>query len=472
MHRVAGPRPEVIRPLRPAPDALSKWLAFHAYRVAVGLFVQGQTLDELIARDLADQGALGQRYGGADPTAPITFPEVTVEVAAATRTVVLRAPDGTWRAARHHGRYGCVILPEGSTELPLPAHPAPAAPATPTAGRPWPLGGEVDLSALPEHVDLAAIQAAADEVTGDGRGRALVVAYDGRLIAESYAPPYHRDFRHPSWSMTKSLAGALIGRLVQLGHLALDQPVPIQKWRRPDDPRADITIDDLLRMSSGLDCPGGITPWADGDRHFRVYSGLADVAGYVAELPVRAKPGTRCAYQNCDAVVAATVIREVARAIGTHPADAPWSLLFEPVGMDPVLHADAHGTFILSGFSTATALDWARFGQLHLDDGRWQGRRLLPEGWLDLAMTPAPADDEPVYGGAFLWLGNRVLGERLFSSQPSGAHLPRFAMAAGHYGQRTIIMPSHRLVIVRMGHGLDDDLLVRAVERIVTAVSR
>lgn len=475
MHRVAGPRPEVIRPLRPAPDALGKWLAFHAYRVAVGVFIQGRTLEDVVTHDLEAGGALGERGGGTDPTAPITLEEVSFEIDSASRTATLRAPDGTRRAVRHHGRYGCVVLPEGSDELLLPPHPVPppARPITTGAPRPWPLGDEVDRSGAPGHVDLERIDAAAARVTADGKGRAFVVAYDGRVIAQSYAEPFTRDSLHPGWSMTKSLVGALMGRLIELGHVTLDQPAPIRAWQQPDDPRADITIDDLLRMSSGLDSPGGITPWANGDKHFRVYAGLSDVYGYVASLPSRAKPGTRCAYQNCDSIAAAAIVRDIARSVGIHPADVPWSLLFEPLGMDSaVLHADACGNFVLSGFSTATALDWARFGQLYLDDGMWQGKRLLPQGWLDYAMTPAPADDEPVYGGAFLWLGNRVLGERLFGTHPSGERLPKFALAAGHYGQRTIIMPSHRLVIVRMGHGLNDDLLVDAVAQIVTAVSR
>jgi CubicO group peptidase (beta-lactamase class C family) len=112
----------------------------------------------------------------------------------------------------------------------------------------------------------------------------------------------------------------------------------------------------------------------------------------------------------------------------------------------------------------ATAQDWARFGQLYVEDGAWQGRRLLPEGWLDYALTPAPADDEPVYGGAFLWLGDRVFSEIAdVISAPA-------VVAFGHYGQRTIILPEQEIVVVRMGQAEDDVLLLEAVAAVLATV--
>jgi CubicO group peptidase (beta-lactamase class C family) len=145
------------------------------------------------------------------------------------------------------------------------------------------------------------------------------------------------------------------------------------------------------------------------------------------------------------------------------------ALLFDPLGMDSIqLSADAGGNYIMSGWSVATALDWARFGQLYLDDGVWDGVRLLPPGWLDYALSPAPADDERVYGGAMLWRA-----ERFYALGGSPAPLPeRTALAAGHRGQRVFVIPDHDLVIVRMGHGDNEPLLAQTVARIVTAVSK
>jgi CubicO group peptidase (beta-lactamase class C family) len=128
------------------------------------------------------------------------------------------------------------------------------------------------------------------------------------------------------------------------------------------------------------------------------------------------------------------------------------------------LSADASGTFILCGTSVATAQDWARFGQLVLDDGVWRGKRLLPEGWLAYACTPAHADDEPVYGGALMWLADGPLADNC-GRIPAGG-----ALAFGMLGQLTFVLPSHELVIVRMGHDWADEPILDAVAAIAAAV--
>lgn len=470
MFRPNGPRPAWVRPLRPAPDAIDKWLAFHAYRLAVGVFVQGREAEDVIASELEVGGALGDATGGEDPTAPLTWKDLKVTVDPVVKSVTLGAPGGEARTARWHGRYGCVILPPGEDQPLVPARPA--VPEPRPAGAPWPAGNAVDRDGLGGHVDIEAIDAASEAVTADGKGRAFAVIHSGRLISESYAAPFTQDTPHPGWSMSKTLIGGLIGRLIAEGRLTLDTPAPVEAWQGRGDARSGITIGHLLHMSSGLDCPNGITPWAAGDRHFYVYAGAEDVRGFVTSLPSRAAPGTRCAYQNCDPNIAMGIVQEQAQAMGMHPAEAPWKLLFDLLGMNSVvLHSDPRGHYILSGFSTATALDWARFGQLYLDDGVWQGTRLLPEGWLRYAMQPAPADDEPVYGGAFTWLG-QAFGEQMFGRPPHGRRLPPAMFGAGHYGQRLLVVPSHELVIVRMGHGVDDGLLADAILRIIRALGK
>lgn len=466
-------RPQIIRPITPPEDAISRWLAFHAYWLAAGVFVQRRRIEDVIRDELSSGGIIGERSGGRDPTAPLVWGDISVSIDATAQTVTLCAPDGSARTAGYRGRYGCVIFPEGATSLALPdREDRRSKPRDVTTGstQAWPRGDGIDRDALPSKVNIDAIEAAAKDVISDGLGRAFVVVHDGLLIAENYAATFSKTSRHAGWSMTKSLVGALAGRLIQQGHLSLETPAPVTAWRSPNDQRSEITVDNLLRMSSGLDCPYGLTPWARGDKHFRVSSGLTDVYGFVSSLPARAAAGTRCSYQNSDPIALADVVRHISIEKGVPFTDAPWELLFTPLGMDSmVLHADPCGNFIMSGFSTATALDWARLGQLYLNGGMWRGVRLLPTGWLDYTLTPAPADDEPVYGGALLWLGHRVLGERLFGRHPLGERLPPTAMAAGHYGQRTLIIPSHHLVIVRMGHGHDDDLLLKAVHRIIDA---
>lgn len=469
MYRPNGINAALVRPVEPAEDALTIWLAFQAHRAANAVFVAGRDVDEFIARDLhgvAFDDPIDPSTRWHDPSAPVGWDEVECELDLDARRLSLRAR-GLERTAVDHGRHGCIVLAEGESELDLPLSPVP--PPTGSSSRPeepWPFGDAIDTGGLSAGVDLEAIEAAVRDVVADGLGRAIVVAHQGRLIAEAYGRPFNRMDRHPSWSATKSFVGALVGRLIHEGHLELDQPAPIPAWQEPGDRRGAITVDHLLRLSSGIDCANGLTPWAEGDRHFRVYGGLPDVFGYATSLPLLAEPGTRCAYQNCDVLAGAQVVLDTAERIGIPRIEAPWRLLFDPLGMDSVaLGADPTGNFILSGWSTVSALDWARFGQLYLDDGVWQGRRLLPEGWLDYATTPAPADEEPVYGGAMMWLGSKLYAE-------TGVDLPeRMALAAGHRGQRTFVLPEQDLVIVRMGHGDDELLLARTIARIAEIVS-
>ena len=469
MDRPSGPGATIVRPIGPAADAVSRWLGWHAYRLSVGVLLEGRD-----ARDVIEQDLTGIRFSDpADPatlthdaSAPIGWEEVECRVDAAARTVTLRAADGTERTAVHHGRYGCIVLPECEHAPRVPYEPPPPrAGASTRPELPWPHGCALDRGALGADVDVAAIDAALARVVGDGKGRAAVVAHRGRLIAETYAPGFHRDSIHPSWSMTKSLAGALVGRAVHEGWLTLDEPAPIPAWRAAGDPRGAITVDDLLRMSSGLDCPRGVTPWAAGGFHLDPYLGEPDVNAACAARPPRHPPGTNCAYQNTDPLLAAQCAIDAAERHGIPRAEAPWTLLLDPLGIDSMqLSADTSGTFILCGTSVATAQDWARFGQLVLDDGVWHGKRLLPEGWLAYACTPAPADDEPVYGGALMWLADGPLADDR-ARIPAGG-----ALAFGMLGQLTFVLPSHELVIVRMGHDWADEPILDAVAAIVAAV--
>jgi CubicO group peptidase (beta-lactamase class C family) len=126
------------------------------------------------------------------------------------------------------------------------------------------------------------------------------------------------------------------------------------------------------------------------------------------------------------------------------------------------LEVDPFGNFIMTGFDYGTARDWARFGLLHLNDGVWQGTRILPEGWIDVITTPAPADPAPHYGGLF-WLNRGGQYPKL----PRDMYWP-----AGHHGQVVLVIPSRDTVIVRLGHsarGGFDEYLEPVVEKILAA---
>ncbi len=226
----------------------------------------------------------------------------------------------------------------------------------------------------------------------------------------------------------------------------LHAPAPVPEWREEDDPRSSIRISDLLRMSSGLEFSHLSDPretWKRGHPdHMYVYSGAIDVFDFVLSRPSEFPPNTVGRYRNTDPLTLGAIIKRTVEERGQNYFQFPQSDLFDRIGIRKlVLEPDRYGNFVMTGFEYGRARDWARLGLLYLQDGVWQGERILPEGWAEFVSTPAPAWDEPEYGGLF-WL-NRVGSWDL----PEDAYY-----MAGGGGQYTIIVPSLDLVVVRMGH--------------------
>ena len=318
--------------------------------------------------------------------------------------------------------------------------------------QPWPVGEAVDIQPLPE------LEAVLDEAFSDPdpsnprRTRAIVIVKDGRIIAERYAEGYDKDTPFLGWSMTKSVLHALLGVVVMEGKLDIMAPAPVPEWASADDPRHGITPDQLMRMSSGLafnedydDLRTGVT---------QMLYNTSDMAAYAAQMPLAAPPDTVWNYSSGTANILSRMIRDV---LGGSLADYwmfPRKALFYRIGMtSAVLEPDASGTFVGSSYMYATARDWARFGQLYLDDGVWQGERILPEGWVDYARTPTPPS-QGQYGA--LWWLNRGQGKhREWEGVPEDAYA-----AEGHDGQYVVVIPSRGLVVVRLGvsrHGAWDE---------------
>jgi hypothetical protein len=227
------------------------------------------------------------------------------------------------------------------------------------------------------------------------------------------------------------------------GRLAVDAPAPIPEWQQPGDPRAEITVDQLLRMSTGL----RFEESQDSPRSdvMRMLFGVGDISGFVTSRETAFAPGTHWAYSNASSNIIATAIRNVLHDRTRYLA-FPRRALFDPIGMSSaVLETDAAGTFIGSSYMYATARDWARFGMSYLRDGVWNGTRILLHGWTDYTSRPAPADKARRYGAHF-WL---EIPPEYAGADP---RLPVPALhAAGHEGQFVTIMPSRDLVIVRLG---------------------
>jgi CubicO group peptidase (beta-lactamase class C family) len=275
------------------------------------------------------------------------------------------------------------------------------------------------------------------------RTYAVVVVQDGRIIAERYAPGITAETPLPGWSMTKSILSALVGILVERGTLALDARELLPAWRAPD-PRAAITLEDLLRMRSGLRFSEVYAnPWSD---VLHMLYNCADTAAYAAARPLSAAPGTQWSYSSGTTNILSRIVRQ---AVGDGAYHAwPRQVLFDPIGMtSAVLEPDASGTFVCSSYGLATARDWARYGQLWLDGGRCDGQTVLPEWWTRFCTTPTPQSDGRY--GAHWWLKlNPDIGG---DTDDARAIAPDAFFAVGHEGQTLTIVPSRRLVVVRLG---------------------
>jgi CubicO group peptidase (beta-lactamase class C family) len=294
--------------------------------------------------------------------------------------------------------------------------------------------------------------------------KAFVVLHDGRLIAERYAPGYGPDT--PIWahSITKSVTSALIGILVRDGRLRVDQPVPLPAWHASDDPRRAITIDELLRMTSGL-------PFDDNDDAINHLTRMLflerEMAGYATQVRIERAPGTAWAYSNVGYMILSRLVRE---ASGGSAADVERFVrreLFEPLGMrTATMDCDATGTPVGASTAYASARDWASFGQLYLDDGVVNGRRILPEGWVAYSRSQTLNTG---YGAGF-WTNLVDTGLVPVWDAPWGmAKLPKdMFYARGALGQYIVIVPSQRLVVARLGFGYGG--VEAAVAEIITAL--
>lgn len=337
---------------------------------------------------------------------------------------------------------GCTIAAGvPAAELaPLPGGP-PARPA-----RLFPLPGTPGKSPALEAVLDEAFREPSED--SHRRTRAVVVLKNGRLVAERYAPGFARHTPLIGWSMTKSVTNNLIGLLVGDGVLRLDQPAPVPEWQSEGDPRGTITLRHLLQMSSGLDFEEVYEPGSDATRMlFTEYS----AAAYAAAAPLAHEPGSRWYYSSGTTNILARIFRDAA---GGTVADAHAYIrnrLLEPLGIESmVIEFDASGSPVGSSFSYATARDWARMGQFWLQQGRWNGRPLLPEDWMRWSVTPAPAAERGQYGAQF-WLNAGAEGAgRPYPDLPASMFY-----AHGYSGQIVAVFPEQRVVAVRLGFTTD-----------------
>lgn len=402
-----------------------------------GIFNAGQTERQVEADDLA---RVYPEYRSLLPALPATVDRQAKTVA------VPFASDLPPRVAAWRPHLGCAQLPIGadpgaSAVLPKLEVAAPAA----SDAQAWPMGDASAELRLPraQKALLDRVVGAAFDRSTYGTGTettAVVVLKGGKIVAERYRQGYDRHTPQRTWSAAKSLTATLIGVAAHKGLVDVKAPAAVPEWQRPGDPRASITTEQLLHMASGLHSE------AAGNRTDDVYFGGTSITEKVPGFPLEAKPGTRWLYANNDTLLLARALRH-RLGDGERALAFPFTEFLWKVGMRRTfLETDWQGNFILSSQVWTTARDLARLGQLYLQDGVWNGTRLLPEGWSRYVATPAPAQPPNAssakgagYGAQF-WLYGAKQG------LPEGT----YAMQ-GNRGQYVMIVPSMNVVVVRRG---------------------
>jgi CubicO group peptidase (beta-lactamase class C family) len=411
--------------------------AYAAKTACSGIFISGRSLESIHASDMN--------------AAPIPIwmihvdhsnRSVTVKIGPISRTAIYRencgctvAQEMTVEQLRQQPVGEPFVRPEESDELP------------------WPQGNAAVLAPEAEGIDTDALDAALDfafdePYTDKKRGtRGLVVVFDGQLIAERYAEGYHKDMPITSWSMTKTITASLAGLLSGDGKLDISKPAAVPEWTGEGDERLAITLDQLLRMSSGLKFQEEYT--STPSDVVRMLYEAPDAAALAASMPLEAKPDSKWSYSSGTTNIISRIVRNAVGGDQENYYRFVRQRLLDPLGMTrTTMEADASGTLVGSSFMYCTPRDWARFGQFLMQDGVWNDKRLLPEGWVDYMITPTPAAPQGQYG-AQIWLNAGASDnpeDRTFTAGPTD-----LIFLSGFDGQGVFIIPSRKLVMVRMG---------------------
>lgn len=315
----------------------------------------------------------------------------------------------------------------------------------------WPAGNRVEAAQIPVHIDLQKLKTRINreftETTEDPAERintlAIAVAYKDQIIAEQYRPGITDRTPLLSWSASKSVTNALIGRWVQLKGLDIYQPTGFQEWA--NDERKMITIDQLLRMESGLHFDERYAPMAEA---VEMLYETPDMAAYARDKPLEAAPGTQWSYSSGTTNILAHYLLDLTGGDIQSLETFAHRELFDKLGMtSAIFEHDESGSFVGSSYFFASARDWLRFCLLFKNNGVWNGEQLLPAGWVDYSLKPTPHAPSGKYG-AQIWLnaGGEEPGDRLLPRLPEDTYA-----FEGYQGQWFVVIPSRELMIARFG---------------------
>jgi len=411
---------------------------FDAKQVCSCVFVSGRTKESI------DTGEMGQF--------PFSLGKYEIDMQDSSVTA------SVWGMAKRKAIYrkgvGCTLINDISEqELRSQVFSIPPPPVQNTDSMAWPLGDKLN-DTIPAGIDMEMLKAAVDNAftepyTGKKqRTRAVIVLYNGQLVAEKYAPGFDRNTKMYGWSMAKSFTAALIGTLVKQGRLDVQQPAPVTEWKDADDPHHKIILKDLLQQTTGLDF---LEDYSKASDVTNMLYKEKDMAAFTARHSLAHDPGTVFNYSSGNSNILARIIRQT---VGEKDYAAyPFTALFYRTGMyNTSYEPDASGTYVGSSYINATARDYARFGLLYSNDGIWNGERILPEGWVKQT-TLAPAFNLRKNYGYQFWLNGINLDDpsrRIYPDVPADMFL-----CDGYAGQAIYIIPSKKLVVVRLGLTLD-----------------
>ncbi len=393
--------------------------------LASGIFVAGRDADKVVGNDL-----------------DYSFVKYTSNIINYNEKSVTTSLFGLAKQkAIYRDGLGCCLVDDSCLAGSMATYSLPKIVADLSWKKPWPDGDSMLDTIFPE-IDTTSLRSAVNDAFDNPgakikRTAAVVIIYKGKLIFEKYwkEQSITPDTKLWGWSMNKSIMNAMIGILVKQGKLSVSASAPIAEWLK--DRRRDISVNDLLHMSSGL-------KWNED------YGDVSDVTTMLyrerncyqsaISAPFEKKSNTEWKYSSGTANILSGIVRKVISSDKLY-FEFPYTELFRKIGMNSmVLEADSHGYFVGSSYGYATARDWAKFGQLYLQDGVWKGDSILPKGWVAYTRTSAaPANGR--YGAQF-WLNRSGelpdVPDDLFSCE-------------GHRGQRIHIIPSRQLVVVRLG---------------------